>query len=150
MLTLDPTTLFFWELSNISRKRKYDTEEVEGWVKDVSMPGRLPPSAVKRSTSSATPMSTNRTTITASSLHTQRNLQPPEIRVQPEPEDDVVMGESGVVSNRDYLFAEEDGAISDRDEIDGEEHENAVKSPPKGTGVRLSSEVRSLSLDIVV
>ena len=79
----------------------------------------------------------------ASPVQTQCSSQPPEICVKPEPEDDIVMGEFGVVSNCDYLFAEEDGAISDRDEIDSKEHENTMKSPPKGTGVRLSSEASS-------
>ena len=36
---------------------------------------------------------------------------------------------------------QEDGGISDRNEIGSEEHEDAVKSPPKGSSVQLSSEV---------
>ena len=38
--------------------------------------------------------------------------------------------------------------ISNRDEVDGEEHEEAVKSPPKGSGIRLRSEVCFKSVNI--
>ena len=38
--------------------------------------------------------------------------------------------------------------ISDRDEVDGEEHEEAIKSPPKGSGIRLGSEVCFKSVNI--
>ena len=89
-------------------------------------------------------------TIMASSLHTQPNSQPPQIFVKPEPKDDIVMGKSGVVSNCNYLFTEEDGAISDRDKIDGKEHENAMKSPHKDTGVRLSYKVSSMSTNFTL
>lgn len=95
-------------------------------------------------------MLTNQMTIMAPPLHTQCNSQPLEICIKPEQGDGVIMGESGVVLNCDCLFAEEDGAISDTDEIDSEEHENAVESLPKGTGIRLSSEVSFLSTDIIV
>ena len=39
------------------------------------------------------------------------------------------------------LTIQEDGVISDRNEIGGEEHEDAVNSPPKSSGVQLSSKV---------
>ena len=32
--------------------------------------------------------------------------------------------------------------ISDRDEMEGDEHEDTVKSPPKGVGVHVYSNVR--------
>ena len=38
------------------------------------------------------------------------------------------------------LTIHEDGVISDRNEIGGEEHD-AVNSPPKSSGVQLSSKV---------
>ena len=48
---------------------------------------------------------------------------------------------SQVFSNNDgQLFVVDEG-ISDRDEMSGEEHEEAMKSPPKGTSVQLGSEV---------
>ena len=44
-------------------------------------------------------------------------------------------------SNNDgQLFVVDEG-ISDRDEMSGEEHKEAMKSPPKGSGVQLGSEV---------
>ena len=144
MLTLDPTTLFFWELSDISKKRKYDSGEVTQWVSAIpkdAMAGSRLPSVGKRSSYSITPSLTNQSTIIASSFHTQRNSRPPKIRINPELED-VVMCEFEGPSCEDGQFViQEDGGISDRNEIGGEEHEDAVKSPPKGSGVRLSSEV---------
>ena len=144
MLTLDPTTLFFWELSNISKKRKYNSGKVTQWVSAIpkdAMAGSRLPSVGKRSSYSITPSFTNQSTITASSLHTQRNSRPPKIHINPEPED-VVMREFEGPSYEDGQFVvQEDGGISDRNEIGGEEHEDAVKSPPKGSGVRLSSKV---------
>ena len=44
------------------------------------------------------------------------------------------------------LFVFDGGVISDKDEMLGEEHEEAVKSPPKGSGVRIGSEVSLSSL----
>ena len=59
----------------------------------------------------------------------------PKIHINPEPED-VVMCEFEGPSYEDGQFViQEDGGISDRNEISGEEHEDAVKSPPKGSGV---------------
>ena len=45
-----------------------------------------------------------------------------------------------VVLTDEQLYVD-DIAISDRDEIYGEEQEEAVKSPLKGSGVQLGSEV---------
>ena len=51
------------------------------------------------------------------------------IVIKPEPQD------NGLV------FVQDDVIISDQDERTGTEHEEVVKSPPKGSGVRLGSEV---------
>lgn len=52
-----------------------------------------------------------------------------------------------IFSNDDgQLFVIDGGVISDKDEMVGEEHEEAVKSPPKGSGVRIGSEVSIPSL----
>jgi hypothetical protein len=63
--------------------------------------------------------------------------------VKAEPEQDVVMIDPQVVMNDDgQLFMQQDnGVISDRDEILGEEYEYAVKSPPKAMGIREKSDV---------
>ena len=46
------------------------------------------------------------------------------------------MREFEVPSYEDGQFIiQEDGGISDRNEIGGKEHEDAVKSPPNGSGV---------------
>ena len=61
--------------------------------------------------------------------------------IKPEAEDDrVYLNEDGQL----FLM---DG-ISNRDEVDGEECEEAIKSPPKGSGIRLGSEVCFKSVNI--
>ena len=59
--------------------------------------------------------------------------------MKPEPNDDFEMGD--IQDNEGPWNHYEDGVILERDEIEGQEHEEAMKSPPKGSGVRLTSEV---------
>ena len=40
------------------------------------------------------------------------------------------------------LYTQEDGVISERDELEGEEHEDAIRSPLKGPGVCIQSNVK--------
>ena len=88
------------------------------------------------------------------SVHTsdiQKHPLPPRIRIKHDPKDNHALDEVHVESNNDgQLYIHDDDeqfhlpdydAISDRDEINGKEHEDAVKSPLKGSGVRLGSEV---------
>ena len=47
-----------------------------------------------------------------------------------------------VLQNNDrQLFVLNEEVISNRDEIGGKEHEDAVKSPPKAAGIQLGSKV---------
>lgn len=151
MLTLDPTTLFFWDLSDVSKKIKYNSSTVSQWAsaipKDAKADSCLSSKHSASTGHSAAPSLTNRSTITTTSVQTselQRRQLPPRIHVKREPEEDADMdGGIKVLSNEDgQLYTYEEGAISDRDEMNGEEHDDAVKSPPKGSGVRLGSEVR--------
>ena len=93
---------------------------------------------------SAAPSLTNQSTITTSIVHTfnlsnAKHLLPPTIHVKPKPNDDFEM--SYIQGNKGPWSYYEDGVILERDEIEGQEHEEAMKSPPKGSGVQLTSEV---------
>ena len=75
---------------------------------------------------------TNWSTITAMSIHTsqtQKHPSPPKIYIKPEPQDD------------GQLIVQDEEVISNRDEMSGEEHKDAMKCPPKAVGVWLGSEV---------
>ena len=133
MLTLDRTTLFFWDLSNVSKKAKCDTPVTE-WVS--TLPKKTKESSRTSKHFFHPPSLTNQSTLTTESIRTldRNDLLPPRVYIKPEAKDD------RVYSNEDGQLFLMDG-ISDRDEVDGEEREEAVKSPPKGSGIRLGSEV---------
>ena len=140
MLTLDHTTLFFWDLSNVSKKAKCNTPVTE-WV------STLPKKTKEGSRTSKhffhPPSLTNQSTLTTESICTsdQNNLLPLRVYIKPEAKDD------HVYSNEDGQLFLMDG-ISNRDEVDGEERKEAIKSPPKGSGIRLRSEVCFKSVNI--
>lgn len=140
MLTLDETTLFFWNVSNRAKKPKHKHDAVSKWADTVQRNAKADGLTSKTQLSnssitsrSVTPALTNQTTATGSSSvrtsDSRGRAQAPRIVIKPEPQDD------GLV------FAQDDVIISDLDERIGEEHEDAMKSPPKGSGVRLGSEV---------
>lgn len=147
MLTLDPATLFYWNLSNALKKHRHDSDHVSKWVTSLSCKAdtNLHPSS-KHSTStsySAALSLTNQSTIMATSVHTSNPL-PPWIHIKPELEEDSFL--NIFLNDNGQLFIIDGGVISDKDEMVGEEHEEAVKSPPKGSGVHVGSEVSLSSL----
>ena len=144
MLTLDPTTLFYWDIIHHSTMPSFDTNVVAQWVDSLPKPGNAKSQASSLSkhsvgtNHSAAPSLTNRTTITTSSVHTSnfsnaRCLLPPMIHVKPEPNNDFEIGD--IQGDKGPWNYHEDGVISERDKIEGLEHEEAIKSPPKGSGV---------------
>lgn len=144
ILTLDPTTLFYWNLSNNSEKRKFEGSVVSKWARSIpakaaSRASSHASSIGKQSIRSTVPSLTNQSTITGTSVHTS-DIQRPQIRIKPTPKDHYHSDNVATVLDDDQLYAQ-DIAISDREETQGEEHDEAVKSPPKGSGVRLGSEV---------
>ena len=147
MLMLDPATLFYWNLSNALKKPRHDSDHVSKWVTSLSHKAdtNLRPSS-KHSTStshSAAPSLTNQSTIMATSVHTSNPL-PPQIHIKPKLEEDTFLN---IFSNDDgQLFVIDGGVISNKDEMVGEEHEEAVKCPLKGSGVCVGSEVSLSSL----
>ena len=137
MLTLDPTTLFYWDIIHDSTTPRFETDTIAQWVD--SQRSRLGKHSVGTGHSVA-PSLTNQSTVTATSIHTSAlpnagYLPPPKIHMKPEPDFEMDDIRGGPWSY------DGDGVISERDETEGQEHEEAVKSPPKGSGVRLTSEV---------
>ena len=45
------------------------------------------------------------------------------------------------MNDKGGLYVQDDVVISDKDKMVGEEHEDAVRSPLKGSGVHITSEV---------
>ena len=147
MLTLDPTTLFYWDIIHGLTPR-FDTSTVAQWAeslpKDGKAKGQASSSSKHSSTSCSAPSLTNQSNITTSLVRTSdlcnpKRLPPPTFRVKLEANDDFKMGD--VQGNEGAWNYHEDGVILERDEMEGQEHEEAMKSPPKGSGVRLDSKV---------
>ena len=69
------------------------------------------------------------------------DIQCPQIHTKRKPKDHFLLDNVTAVLNNDDQLYLHDIAISDREETQGEEHDEAVKSPPKGSGVQLGSEV---------
>lgn len=131
MLTLNPTTLFYWDIIHDSTTPRLDTDTIVQWVD--SQRSRLGKHSVSTSRSVA-PSLTNQSTVTATSIHTSvlpnaRHLPPTKICVKPEPN-----FEMDDIQRRPWSY-DRDGVISERDKTKGQEHEEVMKSPPKGSGV---------------
>lgn len=130
MLTLDETTLFFWNLSNEARARRASVTSqspVANWV-NATVPGVPPPPVSQRSTStlpSKVPSQTR--TVRTMSTHSSR-FQSSRSAL------------SAQVSVKGYARAgrnneDEDsfvGGLSDHDELEGDEFKDAQNSPVKG------------------
>lgn len=132
LLTLDETTLFYWNLSNEYLKPKFTgTNDVAQW--SASIPKGVKPSG-KRTTS--TPSLSN--TLSTTSQATTATHPPGSI-----------ISRTSAFSNGVKLAGvgeddfEERGPFSDRDETQGEEYESKKQSPLKA-GQRLTSKVRTI------
>lgn len=113
---LDSATLFYWDLSNNSKKCKFSGSVVSQWARSIASSAQADSCANKH--------------IPAQNCHpTLLNSV----------NEDVILDER-------HLCVQEGVVISDKDEMEGEEHEDAVKSPPKVPGVCVSSEVSYPSL----
>ena len=108
---LDSTTLFYWDLSNNLKKHKFSGSMVPQWAQSI-------PSSVQANSY-------------ADKCIPTQNHRPTSLNSINE---DVILDER-------HLCVQEGAVISDKDEMEGKEHEDAVKSPPKIPGVHVSSEV---------
>lgn len=129
LLTLDQTTLFYWNLSNEYRKPKFSgTNDVASWT--AGIPKGTKPSIERTNTTPS--LSNSRSNGSRATSATR-------------PPSSVVSRASALsngiqISGADTDNLMENGAISDRDETQGEEYEAKKKSPIKG-GTRLTSTV---------
>jgi hypothetical protein len=143
MLTLDPTTLFYWSLSDPPPKRmKYS---VETWAKTI------PSNAASRSTSQANSVKTGATAKRNASasgstgtpaLMSSRSQAPSSTSVLT---NDITITNAQVpeavkIKQDTKAIYSYDGALSDHEEITGVERDAAHASPVKGKK-RLNSEV---------
>ena len=126
MLTLNSNTVFYWDLSNNSKRPKYKGYVVSQWA--CAIPNNTKPSSQASTTSkhssanhSVVPSMTNQSTITATSIctsQTQKHPSPPQIYIKPEPQDDIAMSGIQVLQNNDgQLFVQDEKVISNRDEM---------------------------------
>ena len=103
MLTLDPTTLFYWNLSNNSKTHKFEGSVVSQWAH--SIPNNAKPASCasscassigKQSIQSAAPSLTNQSTIMVTSVHTS-DIQCPQIHIKPKPRDHYLLDNVAMV-----------------------------------------------------
>jgi hypothetical protein len=133
LLTLDHSTLFYWTLSDTTPTQN----RVSQWAHTVpiSKPTSRPPSVASYARSTA-PSLTNAAshssaTTSSTSVITNdvkiTNRKSKLVRVKTEP-------------NLTTISLNDNGGLSDNDEIMGEERDVAIKSPPKGKK-RVTNEV---------
>ena len=133
MLTLDPTTLFYWTLSDPPPK-KIKLSMVESWAKSIP-PSTKPvtgPATVKTGKSSANHRSSTAPALTSASSHVTSSILTSAITITTQ--DPIkIKQDPGQI----YTY---DGGLSDHKETVGIECEVAHASPIKGKR-RLNSEV---------
>lgn len=131
LLTLDETTLFYWDLSSSTKKDRSGALAVADWSAEVKKKYGAPGSS--NSKSNGTPSLTSSRSKTA-------GISQPSTRRPPS-----VASQTSALSNGIKITGLDDelidrGAFSDRDETVGQEYEDKKVSPAKGK-VRLSSQV---------
>ena len=140
LLTLDQSTLFYWTLSDASRKQRKHSSAINEWAAAIPATAKptvqVPRSTSSRAKSDIPSLTSGASRSSAPSVltdnvkiisHRASNLV--KVKAEPVPE----------------LSIYDDGGLSDSDEIRGEEREVAINSPPKGKK-RVTSEVSLLSL----
>jgi hypothetical protein len=143
MLTLDQSTLFYWTLSDLNVKKRKHGRAINDWASAIpsnakptsratSQVSRAPSQMARNSRSILPPPSLTSGTSgsTAPSVLTNNvriisHMAPASAKVKPEPID---------------IGVDSDAGLSDNDEINGNEREAAVNSPPKGKK-RITSDV---------
>ena len=126
MLTLDPTTLFYWTLSYPPPKKiKFST--VESWVKSIP-PSAKPvtgPATVKTGKSSTNHHSSTAPALMSASSHVASSVRTSTITITSTQDPIKIKQDPGSI----YTY---DGGLSDREETAGVEHDVAHASPIKG------------------
>jgi hypothetical protein len=134
LLTLDRITLFFYALSEASHYASEDEDTaIRGWLSDLKESRKRKSKKTCSTSTGASELPSKRMkTSTNAALSTRSTLS----------------GIIGVkVAEKHYGGDDEQfqpGGLSDHDEVNGDEHEVATKSPTKPLGIRASSNVRRL------
>ena len=140
MLMLDHNTLFLLELK---QHLKFNSSSILKWTKSIQQNPTVHSRAGvsnQFSMSHVTPALTNWSTIASTSGHTfdvltQHCPQSLQACIKSDP----------LISNEDwqhkFVQVQEENVISDRDEVEGVEYNAAMKSPLKGAGVHVRSDV---------
>jgi hypothetical protein len=141
LLTLDESTLFYWTLSDASRKKRKHISAINKWAS--AIPAKST-SQVSKSTSSRAKSDIPSLTGGASSRSSAPSVLSDNIRIISHQSSDLVK-----VKAEPALSLYHDGGLSDHDEIRGEEREVAINSPPKGKR-RITSEVKFSFLCLII
>ena len=137
MLTLDPTTLFYWTLSDLPpKKMKYS---IKSWVK--SIPSNAKPA-------SRTASRTNSVKMERLTTNSYNSMAPALTSASSHPASSVLTSAIMITSTQVPIKIKQDldaiytydGALSDHKETAGLKHDTAHTSPTKGKR-RLNSEV---------
>src|ERR1700735_3484419 len=133
-LTLDESTLFYWTLSDASRKKRKHISAINEWAL------AIPTTTSAKSTSQGPKSTSSRTKSNLPSLTsgaTSRSSAPSVLSDNVRIISNVTAKAEPVPNAALSIY---DGGLSDNDEIRGKEREVAINSPPKGKR-RINSEV---------
>src|ERR1700722_10262491 len=141
LLTLDQSTLFYWTLSDLSKKRKH--KDVIEWA--AKIPGDVKPASHASSHIAAcSHAGRSKSGVPSLTAGTSRSSAPSVLT------DGVKIFSSGMADSAKVkaepapeITIMSDGGLSDNDETNGEERRAAVNSPPKGKK-RVNSNVSPL------
>lgn len=136
MLTLDNTTMYYWNLSNQARSTRHRAgkEHIEDWQAGLQTKPRSGAQSSRGSTRSSG------TTTSSSRLSHSQSVRSSLVSVR---------GPSANrVTNGDDDNAGDLGGVSDRDELEGKEYEDARDSPRKGKQ-RIDSKVCPMSISVL-
>ena len=132
LLTLDQTTLFYWNLSNTYLKDAHTgARDITTWTQEVQQDVKTH----KRKSTATPSMTTGR----SRSSQSTASRPPPSVASRTS-----ALSNGIKISGRDDKPFAENGAISDRDETTGVEYEAKKASPAKG-GVRVTSSVSAFT-----
>jgi len=144
-LTLDQSTLFYWTLSDASRKKqKHSSAAINEWASEIPRnvrPG-FPSRAPTKSTSSRAKSSAR--SLTGHRLSTASSVLTKNVKItRYQPSDLIKVKAEPALASDVVPETQANGGLSDNDEMRGEERLAAINSPPKGKK-RVNSEVSFL------
>jgi hypothetical protein len=139
LLTLDCITLFFYELSEASYYPSQDENtRIQGWLSDV----RFEEGSRKRKSKNTHPTSTSASESLAPSSKRMKTAANTTLSTRSTLSGTVGAKVAEKHDDGDDEQFQRPGGLSDHDEVNGDEHDGTIKSPPKPLGIRDISSVR--------